>query len=35
MTEKLKTDDQMEWVRRMNNIRNCAEEIILDKLIYQ
>ena len=26
--EVLKEHDQMEWVRRMNNIRNRAEEII-------
>jgi hypothetical protein len=34
VTEALKTDDQMEWVRRMNNIRNRAEEIVLSELIY-
>ena len=27
MTEELKMQDQMEWVRRMNNIKNVAEEI--------
>ena len=27
MTEELKLQDQMEWVRRMNNIKNVAEEI--------
>ena len=26
-TEELKLQDQMEWVRRMNNIKNVAEEI--------
>ena len=34
VTEKLKAADQMEWVRRMNNIRNCAEEIVLNELVY-
>ena len=34
VTESLKARDQMEWVRRMNNIRNRAEEIILAELIY-
>ena len=29
VTETLKAADQMEWVRRMNSIRNRAEEIIL------
>ena len=34
MTEALKAADQMEWVRRKNNIRNRAEEIILTELVY-
>ena len=34
VTEALKAADQMEWVRRMNNIRNCAEEIVLNELVY-
>ena len=34
ITEQLKADHQMEWVRRMNNIRNRAEEIIFNKYIY-
>ena len=28
VTERLKTDNQMEWVRRMNNIRNRAAESV-------
>lgn len=32
--EKLKVQDQMSWVGRMNNIRRRAEEIILQELIY-
>ena len=34
VTEALKAADQMEWVRRKNNIRNRAEEIILTDLVY-
>ncbi len=34
VTEKLKKRDQMEWVRRMNNIRSRAEEIVRNELIY-
>ncbi len=34
VTEALKAADQMEWVRRMNSIRNRAEEIVLSELIY-
>ena len=34
VTEALKATDQMEWVRRMNSIRNRAEEIILTELVY-
>ncbi len=34
ITEKLKATDQMLWVQRMNNIRNAAEEIVLEEIIY-
>lgn len=34
VTEKLKADDQLEWVRRMNSICNRAEEIIREEMIY-
>ena len=34
VTEELKKQDQMEWVRRMNSIRNRAEEIVRNDLIY-
>ncbi len=34
VTEKLKIADQMEWAKRMNNIRNRAAEIVLNDLIY-
>ena len=33
VTEELKMQDQMEWVRKMNNIKNIAEESVL-KIIY-
>ena len=35
ITEKLKARDQMEWVRAVNGIRNMAEEIVLNELIYR
>ena len=34
VTERLKAENQMEWVGRMNNIRSRAEEIILSELVY-
>ena len=34
VTEQLKADNQMEWVGRMNNIRNKAMEIVNSELIY-
>ena len=34
ITEQLKAENQMEWVRRMNNIRQRANEIIYKELIY-
>lgn len=34
VTEKLKAENQMEWVGRMNNIRNRATEIVNANLIY-
>lgn len=33
-TEDLKEQNQMEWVKQMNNIRNRAEEIVNDELIF-
>ncbi len=33
VTEELKMQDQLEWVRRMNNIKNIAEESAM-KIIY-
>ena len=34
ITEQLKAENQLEWVRRMNNIRSRANEIIYNELIY-
>ena len=34
VTEKLKTTDQMSWVRKMNNIRARADEIVKDEIIF-
>ncbi len=35
VTEKMKEDNQWEWIQRMNNIFNRAEEIVLNELIYR
>ena len=35
ITEELKARDQMAWVRAVNGIRNMAEEIVLNELIYR
>lgn len=34
VTEQLKAENQMLWVGRMNNIRMCAEEIVVRELVY-
>ena len=34
ITEQLKAENQMEWVAQMNSIRNRADEIVLNDLIY-
>lgn len=34
VTEALKAENQLEWVRRMNSIRSRAEEIIQKELIF-
>lgn len=33
VTEQLKAEDQMEWVRRMNNIRNRVTEVINSEVV--
>jgi len=35
ITEALKARDAMAWIGAMNNIRSCAEEIILRELVYE
>ena len=34
VTEELKVRNQMKWVRLMNNIKDCAEEIVLKESVY-
>ena len=34
MAEKLKEQDQMRWVQKMNSIRARAEEIVREEIIY-
>lgn len=35
VTERLKAENQLEWVGRMGNIRACAREIVNAEIIYQ
>ncbi len=35
VTEKLKSENQIEWVQRMNTISHQIDEVILNELIYQ
>ena len=34
VTEQLKAEDMMRWVGLMNNIRACADEIVLNDIVY-
>ncbi len=34
ITEKLKSENQLFWVQKMNNCKNTAEEIVLKEIIY-
>ena len=34
VSESLKARDQLEWLRHMNSLRNRAEEIVKNELIY-
>ena len=34
VTEKLKAEDMMRWIGLMNNIRSCAQEIVLNDIVY-
>ena len=35
VTEKMKADNQWEWIQRMGSIHNRAEEIVFSELIYR
>ena len=35
VTEVLKRTNQLEWVHRMNSIRNRVEEVVLNEIIYR
>ena len=35
VTEKMKEDNQWEWIQRMGSIHNRAEEIVLNESIYR
>ena len=35
ITERLKAENQMEWVARMNNLQSCAREMVDKEMIYQ
>ena len=35
VTEKLKAENQLLWVQKMNNLRNVAMEIVSNELIYR
>ena len=34
ITEKLKASDPLRWAQEMNNAKHCAEEIVLNEIIY-
>lgn len=35
VTERLKEENQLEWIGRMNNIRACVREVVEKEIIYQ
>ncbi len=35
ITEQLKSENQLIWVQKLNNIRACAREIIVKEMIYK
>ncbi|MDD4414004.1 MAG: TnpV protein [Oscillospiraceae bacterium] len=35
VTEQLKAENPILWIGKVNNIRNCADEIIRNELIYE
>jgi hypothetical protein len=34
VTEQLKAENPMEWVRRVNAVKSAAEEVVLKELVY-
>ena len=30
----MKSENQMQWVGMMNNIRHCAEEVLISEILY-
>lgn len=34
ITEQLKAEDQIAWVGAMNNIRNAAEELVMQEVVF-
>ena len=34
VTEALKADDPMAWVRKMNGIRHRAKEVVMQEIVY-
>ena len=34
VTEELKSRDQLEWLRRMNSIRNRVEKVVVREVVY-
>lgn len=34
ITEQVKATDQMKWVQRMNNIRECAMEVVCKDMVF-
>lgn len=35
VTEELKESDQLKWIQKMNNLKICADEIVLNEIIYK
>ena len=35
ITEELKSTNPMRWVQEMNNVKKCAEEIVLQEIVYR
>ena len=35
INEELKAVDQMRWIQEMNNLKACAEEIVLQEVVYR